>query len=447
MNLRKAVLIGSGLLLLVLLSLRIHTRMQLNRMIAEIREAGEPVSHADLDAWYAAPPDEENAALILTNAFALLKVELTDAEKERLAFLGSASIPPLGEPLAADMLESMGDVVERHGEGLELLEQGLSRPAARYPGAVMTPDTEILGWSFFEGVDSRRVLNFLSEKAALEAEQGDVEAAVQTIIHSFKLSHTFHNQPLVISQLIHMGNLRLSLGQSQRLLSRRQLTPDQLGQLQPLVRRLADGFDLSDAVAGERAFSLHMAYVEPSMANRMLAYGAAVWSEQDASTWERLWIDVKMLTYRMSGIGDRDLMFYLDVMGKMQRAAQGTLQEQWELSQVYPTWSPSGFGSRFYTLSTMALPNFESFLSRGVETVLHLHAAECVLAVENYRHAHEGQLPENLEDLVPVFLERVIVDPRDQRPLRLELKADGYSIECSESLFTVKHPTRTTAED
>lgn len=52
----KIVLICLGVLLPVLVGQKLWFRAQANRLIAEIRAAGEPTNLAELDAWHVAPP-------------------------------------------------------------------------------------------------------------------------------------------------------------------------------------------------------------------------------------------------------------------------------------------------------------------------------------------------------------------------------------------------------
>ena len=53
----------------------------INRELAEIRAAGLPTNGEELNRWYAAVPDNQNAALVLTQAFALLKTINTYSDK------------------------------------------------------------------------------------------------------------------------------------------------------------------------------------------------------------------------------------------------------------------------------------------------------------------------------------------------------------------------------
>src|SRR2546426_7469179 len=71
-------------LLLIALPLggwRMYLAHVINRELAEIRAAGLPSNGEELNRWYAPVPDNQNAALVLTQAFALLKTINTCSDK------------------------------------------------------------------------------------------------------------------------------------------------------------------------------------------------------------------------------------------------------------------------------------------------------------------------------------------------------------------------------
>src|SRR6266536_1508981 len=80
---------------------RLYLAHKIKVKIGQIRQAGLPVTTAELNNWYAAVPPEENAALILTNAFAhLVKV---NTNTPNLPIIGRGKSPRRNEPLAPEM--------------------------------------------------------------------------------------------------------------------------------------------------------------------------------------------------------------------------------------------------------------------------------------------------------------------------------------------------------
>src|SRR6266550_2275406 len=88
---------------------RLYLAHKIKVKIRQIRQTGFPVTTAELNQWYAAVPPEENAALILTNAFAhLIKGNTNSAD---LPIIGRGKLPPRNEPLPLEMKQAIADYV------------------------------------------------------------------------------------------------------------------------------------------------------------------------------------------------------------------------------------------------------------------------------------------------------------------------------------------------
>ena len=57
-----------------------------------------------------------------------------------------------------------------------------------------------------------------------------------------------------------------------------------------------------------------------------------------------------------------------------------------------------------------------------------LRSADAAAAVERYRDAHGGALPETLDALVPAVLDRVPIDPFTGAPVKWKTSPAGYTI-------------------
>jgi hypothetical protein len=82
----------------------------------------------------------------------------------------------------------------------------------------------------------------------------------------------------------------------------------------------------------------------------------------------------------------------------------------------------------FYIFSAMLLPSMSGVANRDAATRARLRTALASLALERWRLAHDGTLPERLDDLVPQFLPSVPADPFDGKPLRFKKLERGYCI-------------------
>ena len=97
-----------------------------------IREAGEPLTLAELDAWYPYVPDEENAALIYERAFRKLAAPRY-AQADYLPVAGYADLPPPGQPLPKVNGLAVAQYLADNEEALDLFHQAAQRDACSFP--------------------------------------------------------------------------------------------------------------------------------------------------------------------------------------------------------------------------------------------------------------------------------------------------------------------------
>ena len=91
--------------------------------------AGLLTTGAELNQWYAAVPDAENAALVMTQAFALMR-NYPDSRSNQIA---SFKIPPRGQPLTAEDKQLLAGYVETNAAALVKAREAIGLPKSRYP--------------------------------------------------------------------------------------------------------------------------------------------------------------------------------------------------------------------------------------------------------------------------------------------------------------------------
>lgn len=122
---------------------RFSLKSKLQSKTDAIRAAGFPVTCAELDQWYKIPPNVENAAYTIIDAFSYYNQ--WDKEKSKsLPVVGRAELPARTEPLAEEMKALIAEYVADNNEALELLHAGFvedyynryekHRPVAHCPG-------------------------------------------------------------------------------------------------------------------------------------------------------------------------------------------------------------------------------------------------------------------------------------------------------------------------
>ena len=80
-------------------------------------------------------------------------------------------------------------------------------------------------------------------------------------------------------------------------------------------------------------------------------------------------------------------------------------------------------------LTRLMIPAVSRAFNKEVALATRLRSARVAIAVEKYRLAHKGALPENLGDLVPEFLVKPLVDPLFAKPFEFERSpTDAYRV-------------------
>src|SRR5437667_5666040 len=108
----KRKLLRTGIVLFCLLIPLFFWRLWLvfavDGQLKRIRAAGLPTNGDELNKWYAAVPDSENAALVLTKAFELRR----NYSDSRSNLVWKFKLPPRGQTLRSEEAELLAGYVE-----------------------------------------------------------------------------------------------------------------------------------------------------------------------------------------------------------------------------------------------------------------------------------------------------------------------------------------------
>ena len=76
------------------------------------------------------------------------------------------------------------------------------------------------------------------------------------------------------------------------------------------------------------------------------------------------------------------------------------------------------------------VPALQKAFGRDALRSAHVRNAVVALAMERFRVANAGNLPETLSALVPAYLKELPVDPYDGKPVRYKRREKGYIVYC-----------------
>ena len=403
-----------ALLVISFIVWRVNLAHDVNAKLQAIRAAGLPTSGAELNTYYPAVPDNENAALVMTQAFALIRNFPDRRSNDEVT---NFKIPPHGQSLTAEQKQLLSGYVVMNEAALVKAGEALELPRCRYPV------------DFSPGLNTSlshlRVLGELGRIAefrsllALDSNQPD--DAISSIANMLGMARTLDDEPNYISQLMHGKLINMATTTLEYCLNTHGLSETSLVNMSPSFAAVRQTNLMARVFIGERAESI------PYFQSR------SAWVMKNG---DELIADPPPVKFWILGVNARDLVFYLKVMDTNIAFASlpfphnpNTISNFW--SEVFDTIERHPYTSLHYhhpfEFSATFLPSIQILLKLEAEYAANLRLATTALAVERFRLAH-GKTPEKLDELVPQFLSAVPLDPFNGQPLRYHRLNKGYVI-------------------
>jgi hypothetical protein len=388
---------------------RVMARAKLESRLKAMRAAGYPVTPTELDKWYEAPPDGENAADYIVEALAYLQKPKPE-QRDLIPWLGNAEMPARTEPLGAKTASTIAQLLENNKDTIQLLQQGAALERSRYPVDL----TRGLATSVPHLADLRSAVRLLCLKAVLYGEQGQLESATDALICAFGVAKSQAAEPLIISQLVRRDCQAITVSVLERLVSQASLEQEHLVRLGKTLATAYDPNAMARAFAGERCTVILTLRVPRSTGLHLAPFSARLSPSL-----------LEMYANQALGLADRGLVQYIDLTDRhiaalrlppheRPSAARDLERQDKELRKAY------GILSHF-------MPSMHRVIRIDLVHLTRLRVASVAMAVEQYRLVR-GALPGQLADLVPTFLPEVPLDPYDGRPLRYRGREKGYVV-------------------
>jgi hypothetical protein len=401
-------------IVLLLIGWRIRLGGEVNRRLAAVQAAGLPTSGAELNYFYPAVPDAENAALVLTQAIALIQTLPDDQERE----LVRIKIPDRHLSLSNRELALITDYVNLNSNVLALARSAARLGKSRYP-VDYTPGFKTI----LPHLTGLRELTQLEEyRAVVELEARNLTEASAAGIAMLELGNTLQDDPCFVSQLVRMRTISIAGITLERRANRGAFSLTELDTLAKAFDRVTLSNSLVRALIGERAMGIPHFRMSWADINRL--------SRDDLSEVEDDGLahlpDSKEQPgfLRVTGVFERDLLFFLQTLDTNITVAALPLPQSLVGDRLFEAAGETA-GARYYLLSAMSLPGLSRANRRVAQTTAHLNLARAAIAVEKYFVAN-GRYPRELSDLVPGNLPELPNDPFDGKPLRYKPTATGY---------------------
>ncbi len=384
---------------------RIGAYRDLQRRLAELSEAGYPLTMAELEQTYTVDPARDNAADYYLGALSHYRGPDAQA-KEVLPKVGKAKLPARTEPLDPAMLQVIEAFLVENEEALSLLHEATALDYSRYPMDFSQGFDMFAPW-----LGSVREAAFLLSLEGLAAcDRGDSNRAVESVHATLALAKSLNCVELK-NRIVQIAIQVLAYGNTERIVNRMTLTDEKLRLLATWVETCVEPDGYRQAVLGERCCGLRLSR---STASEQAAYLGA-----DEFVFKAL-VPLKIL-----GLYDREMLNYVNVMQDCIEALGLPLDECRMAYETIGRQFSSGQRSGFVT--KVFIPALLRTFELDVRNAAHRRVTLTALAIERFRLA-QGRLPKTLGELVPVHLEAVPIDPFDNQPLRYRLLEKGFVV-------------------
>jgi hypothetical protein len=256
--------------------------------------------------------------------------------------------------------------------------------------------------------------------AARRSDDGDCDGAVESIHALINVARSIGNEPFLISQAARgarVGDDAVRV--LERVLSQGEPSTDRLGELQAELLREAGFPRQAIALRGERAVMVDLCAKLDHGVLRL----ADIASSLNGSSSPDGYIP-HHLAFR------HNEALFLDRMTDDVEAARLPLWNQapyWERLQARRDPLANGPGHDANKLFLSLSPANTLLFDLTQRVAARLYVASAAVAAERYRKS-EGRWPDELEHLVPEFLDEVPADPYTGEPIRLAERDDGITL-------------------
>ncbi len=403
-------------------------RAELRRLEAEIRERGEPLPHDDLNKFYKAVPDAENAALPYQEAFGKYH-EASEEEKKQLIIVGTAPDLVPGERMSPGILTTSKAYLEKNKEAIELLKKAANMEKCRFP-----VDLKQVWEASLPYLSSmRQGARLLSLDAIIKAEESDIDSALDSLSAIQKTSKHLYKEPILISFLVGGACETIMMNALEHCINSAKFSEAQIKRAEEIISKLPElKTPARNAFLAERAFLTGTAdkklYNEWMYGLRLFSFGPTF-----DDIIPELFNRPEPFIFIMSGLAIPNRINYINYMNEAVEMARMEYDRK-ALDDFENKHEEKAKGIKGI-LCRMLIPAISSIFRKQGSIETRRSLMLLALAGRRFEHKH-GHLPDKLEELVPEFITEVPVDIFDKKKMKIfkgEIELDEREIQSGES--------------
>lgn len=368
-------------------------RSDTRRRLHALHAAGYPTNFAELAEYTKLPEGVPNAAEVYTRAFAAF---VPPANRANLPILGEAKLPGGRPPWPEPMAKAISECLAANGECLALLHEAAGIEHCRYDwdyADTLRLTTQYLPQVGFI-VNCGRLLDL---STLFYASAGDTDAVVAGIRDWLRLGESMDREPGVCNGYLRRGLCGDAVRSLARALSVATFTDRQLTDLDRMLAASASALGLKETMVTERCLAIE------EFRNQQR------WNAPSLRDFPR-WL---LTVLKAPRTRRRSLDDLLDHLENCVAAADLPIVER--MTRFREIEKRVGGGTWLLNLA----------LSGDPRTRMDFTLARTALAIERHRLA-TGSLPEQLQELVPKYLEQAPLDLFNGQPIHYRRTPPGY---------------------
>lgn len=374
-----------------------------------LQETGEPISPADLEAFYRLPEGATDTTELWTQAARTFETERFASESQVLFSLVTPEfkLPPPGE--SWEQFEDARALLKAYRVQMEQMYE-----AAQLGGAARYESSFADGFASEVSVAQalRAAAWMLTLEMYVKAHEGDSPGVLRAVRTKLALAESLATHPQSIEQLVRIAIASFTEYELARLLPHMDFSDQDLASLMDELASHDYGTALYHMLLGERVNGLHM-FDHPDVAGSDLDF-------DEMAQWTQKWMS-------------SDRAYYLQQMRLLIEASRQPFPQRLRSSaqlgaESEETFKNAGEIAKLRMLFSMLLLPAQDALCQACARATALRDSMIVvLAIERYRKQSD-EMPASLAQLVPKFLDAVPADPFDGNPLRCHVDADRYFV-------------------
>jgi len=393
------------------------TQRKIDAKLTVLRAQGLPVTLAELNAFYPAVPDADNAALLLDQVSRHL---INWPYYDPLIGFHSNSVLYATNPITPAAQAALSDLIRSNQTALKLIYDATARTQFRYPlDLAKNSHVPTEHWG-----QLKKLVQLLRLESIHHLAAGSKTDALRSVEASLFVTRSLDGEPLLASYLVQYSCLDITVTGLEQLLQRTGFTAAELQRLQDLIAPMEGRLDLPRILHGVRAHALGT-WHEP-LATQLANSHSFVATPFDY--WPSFFRAHGWRIYEQGGHKEADLLNFLHLCEELLALAQEppatALLNGKKLENRLYAWGNPSFD--MINTTAMSYPLVRVF-PKQAGTLATMRITQTALAVERFR-LENHRLPSTLGELIPRYLAKAPMDPFNEQPLLYRITEKGFRI-------------------